>query len=131
MVQGAVDGSIDFTKAVLRDPKWHIGLCWRLRALDRQNKLKMLHYTFQKQIANMTCPHIAREAIGGIMDQTTNTLEDILDTIFQGDKPERSDRRDADQLKQSWENVFGKLSDPVVASAIQRTTELLDALNAK
>jgi hypothetical protein len=127
MVQAAAAGVVDFGRADPRDPKW-----WRYLRLivDRleQENLKEYHRLYHERLVSVLSREgLTQESVDNLYEASDSRIGDIAKVLFPWADLDRGSmrKRQAQQMRETWEAWFGKLDDPDTQRRIKETAEWL------
>lgn len=127
ILQAAVSGAIDFSKADFRRNDWWQKLTLILPEIQRQRQLDIYKCQLQHALAVIQLPKISEKSFDDFKEIVADIISKIVDTYANPFKPRTKTWREdtAARLEQAWKDQFGDPNDPEVAAAIDRTAEML------
>lgn len=133
MVQAAVEGVIDFSKARFSDYRWHRYVGQLLRGLQRRNNRELLFVQRDELLALVSGGNIEPDRVEDFNKRLSVMYFDIYETYYPHEHNKRQvvEQTMAQRDVDSWEEAFGDLSDKEVEANLQTFVDTWAAENKK
>ena len=126
LIRAAATGVVDFSKADLAAPEWHLHVSTLLDGFAGLIKLEHTKMKLQRHWILMGIPHIEAQMFSNTSEEEIDTFNGYIAQLHGGDSViQREHNRMQRELKDAWENEFGKLDDPETIKKIDDTVEAL------
>lgn len=122
LLQAAVSGAIDFSKAKFSDPGWWRRLNLVLRELLRQNNRVLAQERIRYHASLMGVANLDPDTYRRTQEKAIEAYEEIVDSYRRpfGQREQKIDT--ANKLIEAWEEEFGKQDDPETKAAVDAAT---------
>jgi hypothetical protein len=133
MVQAAVEGCVDFSKAEFYDPKWQQHLLLILTGLARSNRRQLRRLVHERYVAIAASRRLTNEQFAEYVQGIDDTYHDIIETYYPQDKELRVQHEKAAvrQDVSRWESKYGKLSDAQTQENLRKYADAMEQLRLK
>lgn len=126
MLRAAVDGVIDYSKASLLDPRWHLRLNLILGEMLDRETLSYLRTSHARHLGYLAAA-IDPESWKKHRDAEKETYSDFVQILLGSFATEDRDHKQtlAQAMTSAWEREFGSTSDPDTQLRIDATAAQL------
>ena len=130
MVQAAVEGIVDFSKADVYDPRWHRYLQLILGGLERRNRRAMKKMAYEQTLTVYASRKLKAESLEEITQRITDLYYSIRETYYPTEKGKhvQLEQQAVKQDIRGWEARFGDLSSAESKAKLDAFAKAMDQL---
>jgi hypothetical protein len=109
MVQAALEGAVDYTKADRRDPNWYRKLRLILEGINRRNNLDITRLSYEKTLAVLGNSRLTDDSFKEAQQSAQTTFRRLIGLYrpWEGQDEDEQRRREFADYRQRYINAFG------------------------